>query len=254
MTDTNHIIYTTISYLLTIGLMWLFSKKVNDRKSKDLILKVSALLTVILHYSILYVDYFTYGDATIEKSMILPVYPCNIAMWLLLITAFMKNKDGKLFKHIALVTFYLGVIGGSVGLVLNENYMSNPTFADWFVLKGLLSHSTLIFGSIYILVGRYVKIRVSNIFSVIGGLLFLILDGIFVISLHKIFKIDCPNCMFLLENPFPQLPWFNSWVLGIVVVVVIFIVTALIEQIILEKEERWYNQLFKKLDKNECNN
>lgn len=254
MSDTNHIIYTTISFLLTVVLLWLFRKKVNNRSSKDLILKVSAILTVILHYSILYVDYFTYGEASIESTMILPVYPCNIAMWLLLITAFMKNKDGKVFNHIALVTFYLGLIGGTVGLVLNENYMSNPTFTDWFVVKGLLSHSTLIFGSIYILVGKYIKIRVSNIFSVIGGLLFLILDGVFVISLHKIFKLDCPNCMFLLENPFPQLPWFNSWVLGIAVVIVLFIVTVLIEQLTLEKEERWYNTLNKNLARKECNN
>ena len=166
-------------------------------------------------------------------------------MWLLLIVAFMKNKESKFFNHVAIVTFYLGVIGGTVGLVLNENYISNPSFKDWFVLKGLLSHSTLIFGSLYILVGKYIKIRVSNIFSVIGGLLFLLLDGAIVIALHKNFELDSPNCMFLLENPFPQIPWFNPIILGVAVVVVIFCITVVVEQLIVQKDERWYH-IFKK--------
>ena len=245
MSDTNHIIYSTASFLLSFMLLWVFSKKVNNKENRNLILKIVAIVTVILHYSSLYVEYFTYGEATIENTMILPVYPCNIAMWLLLIVAFMKNKESKFFNHVAIVTFYLGVIGGTVGLVLNENYISNPSFKDWFVLKGLLSHSTLIFGSLYILVGKYIKIRVSNIFSVIGGLLFLLLDGAIVIALHKNFELDSPNCMFLLENPFPQIPWFNPIILGVAVVVVIFCITVVVEQLIVQKDERWYH-IFKK--------
>ena len=251
MSDTNHIIYTSISYVLSFLLLWLFNKKINKQSTKNMILKIFAILTVMIHYSILYVDFFTNGEAMVEDTMLLPIYPCNIAMWLLIIVSFMKNKESRLFKHIAVVTFYLGLIGGSIGLVFNENYISTPSFADWSVVKGLLSHSTLIFGSLYILCGKYIEIRVENVLNVVGGLLFLIIDGIFVISIFRMFKLEPPNCMYLLENPFPEISWFSPYIIGLLATILVFMITALYEQIALEKEERWYYKLQNKLLKKE---
>ena len=252
MSDTNHIIYTLISYALTFVLLILFDKKICEEKGKNIVLKIFALATVGIHYSSLYVDFFKNGEAIMEDTMLLPIYPCNVAMWLLLICAFYKNKDSKIFKHIAVATFYLGLIGGSIGLIFNENYISDPNLLNWDVLKGLLSHSTLVFGSIYLLAGGYVSIRVKNIISVIGCLLGLLLDGVLIIGIHLLFKLDPPNCMYLLENPFPEIPWFNSVIIGVLAVLLVFIITALYEQITLEKEERWYTKLHNKLVKREC--
>lgn len=252
MIDLKHFIFCLCSYGLTVLLFVLFKKFVKSEDGKERVLKISAILTLLLHYSILYYNYFTNnGNASIDNTMILPVYPCNLAMWLLVIVAFWKNKSGKLFNFLAEITFYLGTIGGSVGLLFNWNYIDNPDFRNWDILKGLISHSTLIFGCLYIFYGDYIKIRVKNMVNVIGGLLLMLVDGIAIIGLYRIFKMDPPNCMFLLENPFPQLEWFNVFVIGIIAIILVFAFTVIYEQIKLEKEERWYRKLSVYFEKKE---
>lgn len=246
--DLSHNLYIIISGLITISLITLSCFCIKKQKWKDVILKTSAILTVIIHFSSLYVDYFSTGYALIESTMILPIFPCNIAMWLLVISAFWKNKQSKTFSYIAEFTFYLGLVGGVVGILFNEIYSSNPNLADWFVLKGLLSHSVMIFGCVYLLTGKYIKIRVKNLLSVFFGLLLLLIDGGIIIGLYNLANLSPPNCMYLLENPFPNLPWFNTYFIGIISLIVVFCITTLFEQIALPKEERWYTKLKLKLN------
>lgn len=248
MSDLTHILYTCISSVISAVLIILAGLFIKTDKNKDRFLKFWAIITVIIHYSILYVEFFTVGTAKVGVSLLLPVYPCNIAMWMLFIVSFIK-KNSKIFTPLAIVTFYLGIIGGVVGIVLNENYISNPSLADYNVLKGLLSHSTMLIGCIYLLVGKYFKIRVSNMPAIIGGLLFLLLDGLVMIGLFRLFipHINPPNCMYLLENPFPQIPWFNSWILGGASAIILFIFTVVYEQFAVEKGKRWYNIIANKI-------
>lgn len=248
MSDKTHILYTVISTLITIALLVACRFFIKSEKNSKRVLKVSAILTVILHYSSLYVDFFTTGTAEISNNMILPVYPCNIAMWLLLITAFV-DTDKKIFKHLAITTFYLGVIGGVVGIVINENYISNPNLADWDILKGLLSHSTMLFGCIYLLTGKFVKIRVSNMFTIVVGLFGMLLDGLFIIWLYRLFNLDPPNVMYLVEAPFESIPWLSTWFVGGMAIVVLFLITATVEQIFVARGERWYDILKAKFKK-----
>ena len=81
--------------------------------------------------------------------------------------------------------------------------------------------------------------------AVIGGLLFLIVDGLTIIGLFRLFlpNVTPPNSMFLLENPFPQITWFNPWILGIGAAIVIFAFTVIYERFALPKGERWYNKI-----------
>lgn len=243
MFDKGHVLYILISGIITIVLLGLCSKFVKDQGKKDKILKLAAILTVIIHYSVLYVDYFSTGTAEVENTMLLPIYPCNVAMWLLLIVAFMKNRRGKLYTVLSEFTFYLGIVGGVIGIVFNEIYIGNPNLADYDVLNGLLSHSTLLFGSIYLLVGNYINIRVTNVNSVFCGLMLLLIDGISIITLYRIFGMESPNCMYLLENPFPQFKWFNTFVLGALGLALVFVITCIYEQIALPESNRWYTKL-----------
>ena len=210
---------------------------------KDIVLKIAAILTLILHYSPLYVDFFKTGSAEIIDTMLLPVYPCNVAMWFLVIVAFCKNKQGKFFKTVAVITFYLGVIGGILGIAFNEIYSHTPTLADWDVLHGLLSHVTLLFGCIFVLVGGYIKIRVSNLIPIFIGEVLLIVDGYLIIGLFTLCGIEPVNCMFLLEPPLANLPWLNVYVIGVFALILFFAITALVEQFAVKKGERWYNKI-----------
>ena len=232
-----------ISTAVLIGLLVLCGFTVKQQKWKDFILKFAAVITVVLHYSSLYVDFFKTGTAVVESPMLLPIYPCNVAMWLLLICAFWKNKQSKVFAVIAEFTFYLGIVGGTVGIMFNEIYASTPTLASWHTLKGFLSHSTMMFGCIYLLTGKYIKIRVKNTISVFLGLIFLLVDGFIIIGLYRAFKLDPPNCMYILSNPFPNISWFSSYLMGVIGIILTFIITTIVEQIVLPKEERWYTKL-----------
>ena len=250
--DRDHNLFMLISTLVIVITLVCFKLFVKDQKRKDMFLKVSAILTVIIHFSSLYVDYFSNGEAYVESVMLLPIYPCNVIMWLLVIVAFFKDKNSKIFNILAEITFYIGITGGVIGIALNENYSNTPDLRDWDILKGLISHATMLLGCIYLLVGNYIKIRVSNLKSIIIGLCGLLIDGYLMIAIYKHFQMDPPNTMFLLESPLPQVKWVNTWFIGILAIIVGFIITATYEQIALDKEDRWYNKIrLNKINNNE---
>ena len=243
--DLTHTLYMLVSALITAGLLVLAYFFVQKQESKVRILKIVAVLTVAVHFSSLWVDFFKTGDADVQDSMLLPIYPCNICMWLLLITAFVKKREGVPYTVLAEFTFWAGVVCGSIGIILNENYANTPSLLDYDIFKGLFSHSTMVFGALYLLVGGFVKIRVFNTLSVICGLLFFILDGVVINALFTYFNLGDCNCMYLQENPFPNLPWLSSPVMGMMAVVLVFTITCIYERVTLPLQERWYTKIEK---------
>ena len=228
MFNTQHILYMVISGMLTAGLLCLANAYAKDDQTKNRILKFSAIITVAIHYSNLWVDYFTTGGtATLENNQLLPVYPCNVVMWMLLVAAFLRNRKRLLFQMLSEFCFYGGIICGVLGIVLNTNFDNNPTLADYDVLKGLLSHSTMLFGCIYMRTGGFVRIRVFNAVSVAAGLLIFVLCGITVDALYTVFGMEAPDGMFLRHNPYlpctPILP-------GICAIVLMYVILLLMER------------------------
>jgi hypothetical protein len=246
MFGTLHILYMMISALVSAVLLVVLYKKIKEQSAKEGILKFFAVVTVIIHYSSLWVDYFKSGSATVQSPMLLPIHPCNVCMWLLLISAFVKKREGTLYRLLTEFTFWAGTVCGTIGIVLNENFGNNPTLADYEVLKGMLSHSTMLFGAIYLLIGGFVKIRVFNVLSVISGLLLFVIDGAIINTLYLVFLDEKCNSMYLQEPPFADMPWLNTLVMGLLGVLVAFSISALYELIALPKEERWYSLLKKK--------
>lgn len=229
-----------ISGVLTVALLIAAKYLAREDRMKNKILTFFAVITVMIHYSNLWVDYFaTGGNATIENNHILPVYPCNVVMWMLLIAALLKDKKSLLFQLLGEFCALGGVVCGVVGIVLNANFGNTPTLADYDILKGMLSHSTMLFGCLYLLVGGYVKIRVFNVISVTFGLAVFVLCGLLVDGLYEHFGMEPPDGMFLRENPYLDV---SPVVLGIWAIVVLFCLLSLWE-LRLPKEERWYSKL-----------
>lgn len=241
--DATHIWYMVLSAAASVGLLVLAHLYLKTQKQKDSFLKFWALITVALHYSSLWVDFFKDGDKTIGENMLFAIYPCNICMWLLFAVSLIRNKESLVFKILAEFVFWGGTVCGIIGIVLNENYVGSIGLADYEIFKGLISHSTMVMGALYLLVGKYVKIRVFNVISVAVGLTIFIVNGTIINTLYEIFEREPCNSMYLQEPPFDNMPWFNTLLIGVIAISVCFIITAIYEQIALKKEERWYTRL-----------
>ena len=240
MFNTQHILYMVISGAVTAALLYLARRLAKTETAKNRILKFFAILTVAIHYSNLWVDYFaTGGTATVENNQILPVYPCNVVMWMLLIAALLKDKKSLVFQMLGEFCFYGGTICGVVGIVLNANFGANPTLADYDILKGMLSHSTMLFGCLYMLAGDFIRVRVFNAVSVAAGLGTFVLCGMAVNRLYEHFGMVPPDGMFLKSNPYISV---SPIILGILAVALLFIGLS-IRELRLPREERWYSKL-----------
>ena len=236
-----------ISGALTAMLLYFASRFLTEKRHKSQVLKFSALLTVIIHISDLWFDFFKNGgEASVGSIHILPMYPCNIVMWMLLIAAFIENKESKLFRLLGEFCFVVGTLCGVIGILLNENFDSNPTLTDYYILKGLLSHSTMIFGCLYLYVGGYVKPRISSTFSLFFGFGIFVICGLFVNLLYGAFGMESPDGIWL--NGVPYLG-VSSVILGFFVVVIYFAIFALSE-LRLPKDERWYSRIRQHFQKN----
>lgn len=251
--DTPHILYMVISAVITAGIMVLAYFFLKSQKSKDFLLKFFAVITVVIHFSSIYYDYFVekIPEPELQLSMFIPAFACNVCMWLLVIVAF-GNKENKFIKLLSHFVALGGIVCGFVGIFINENYGNfTPTaeitnaLQDFDILKGLLSHSTMLAGAIYLLVGKYVKPRVGQ--SVLGvtiGLSIFAVDGILLNTICDLTDVDNSlNSMYLQEPPFANMPWLNTFTIGLVGVSVAFIIGMVTEMIALPKEERWYSKI-----------
>lgn len=254
MFDLTHILYMVISGIITTVGLWAAARYIKIPKHKDILLKISAISTVVLHYSNIWVDFFSNGGtAVVENNHILMVYPCNIIMWFLFAVALSDKKDSLIIRILTEFTFWGGIICGSIGIIFNINYANNPSLLDYGILKGLLSHSTMLFGCIYLLVGGYFKIRVFNVLSCILGLLFFIVDGLAVNCLYKIFEIPQVDAMFLETVLIPEYPWISVHLLAAIAVLILFACLALYEKKCLPEDERWDTRLRKYINEKRGN-
>ncbi len=247
--DLTHCLYIGISLVITAGLLWAFSF-IKEQKYKDLVLKLSGVITVILHISCMWVDFLTTGTSITPDNILFPIYFCNLMMWLLVICAFIPNKQSKGWKWVAIFTAYGGTLGALISLFYPDYYLHTPSLANWGVLKSMLSHSTMLVGCLYMFTGGYVKIRVSNLIPYCGGLVGVLVIGHVLNALFVACGLPSPNAMFLQHSPVPDVPFFNGYGIGLLMIILLFLFTMVWEFAACPKGERWYDKLaemFKRL-------
>ena len=239
------LVYNLITFTMMILLLILCKKVIRKESTKDIVLKSVSIAVIAIHYSSLYVDFFSNkGSALIEDNMILLVYPCNIIMWLLFAVSFIKNKESKIYKYLSEFTFIGGTLCGVVGVLFNINFLNNPNIFDYDIFKGLISHTVMIFGTIYLYSMNYVKIEVKRtMISIFIGLLIFAFFGVTTNLLYAAFDIPSVNAMFMLEPPIKELPFFNFFTIGILGVLISFIGLNIYEIFVLPKEERWLTKI-----------
>lgn len=215
MFNSIHISYIVISILISAAVIAALCKIKNGSITAATV-RFLAVITVVIHFSGLWYEYFTTGSAVASMEYIFPMFPCHICMWLLIISANILKRDTLIARIIKDFTFWGGTVCGTVGILLNENFAANSTLTDYHVLKGLLSHSTMVLGCILLLVGGFVKIGIfRSFFSVMCGLTLFLLDGLFVNFLFKQYGLGEPNAMYLQRPPFESLPIINTYTIAI---------------------------------------
>ena len=249
MLGTVHILYMLISGVIGAALLiWLYLN--NNERCNVYALRTLAILTVIIHFSSLVSNLITTGSLGMTAGLIVPIHPCNVCMWLLVISSFLTKNESFIAKAVKEFTFLGGTVCGAIGTIFNENFGNNPTLTDYSVLKGLMSHSTMVFGCILLFTAGFVKIRLlSNIISGTLGLLLFVTDGFIINTLYSALGMPDCNSMYLQQIPFENLPWLNTGVIGILALALIFIIGSVYEQLALKPEERWYTQLRNKCKK-----
>ena len=173
--------------------------------------------------------------------MLFLVYPCNLGMWLFLVCALLK-KDGKAFKRFAPFTAYLGFLGAIITAIYPDFYVQTTSHnMTWDLLKSFLSHNTMLVGSLWLFVGGYVKIRVSNIISFMAGILGTVIIALLQNGLFAITNCPPQNAMYLLKPAIDGAPLLSGYFMAGVGLLVVFAFTVIYEFFAYKKEERWYH-------------
>ncbi|MCL2675132.1 MAG: YwaF family protein [Firmicutes bacterium] len=244
MFNVSHIIYIIVSLAVTAGALTGFHY-IKNQRWKDFVLKTCALLTFVLHISIMWVDFFTTGEAMAFDNILLPVYFCNLCMYLFMVVAFMPNKHGRAFRILATFLAYGAFFGGMITLFASEYLMNDPYMESYETVKSLFSHSVMMLGCLYLFVGGYVKIGVANIIPFLGGMIASLALGIVINLLYYVFDLGDRNAMYLQGTAMEGVEFLNGYFIGGLILVLVFAFVVIFEQFAKKKGERWYNKSFK---------
>ena len=248
----NCILITFIS----IGL-YFCKKYFKSDRSKNIVLFIAALSTILCHYSSIAYHYFTSGSATQflrhNPNLLLPIYPCNVVMWGCLIYGLMRNKKTKSASFLADYLFWFGIFSTLVGMFANIDFINNPTLKNFDVTKGIVAHATLLFNVLLIVVFGNIKIDlIKNMTHIVIAVVMMYLIGMYC---NKLFEILVSaemayevNSMYIIHSPFPAVSFLKYPVIAMIALILYFGIFALCEIFAYEKGNRWFNriEIFKK--------
>ena len=242
--------------LIAIGLC-LIKKHVKREHTKNLILVVAAVFTIVFHYSTFGFKLLTGGNAmeylSDTPNLILPIYPCNVVMWSALIFAFLKNKKSRVGSFFADYLFWFGIVSTLVGMFANVDFINNPTLADYENVKSIAAHATLLFNVLLLPIFGYIRIDVKrNLTNIIISIFVMAAIGCYCnLVFHALSSAEAAydvNSMFLIHSPFEGFDFLTYPVIALIAVPIYFIVFAICDLVAHKKGERFYN---KKKEKSE---
>lgn len=224
MFDSYHLGYIFISLFFTVFFLVIGKKFIKKQKYKDIYLKFWAVLTVFLHLSPLWIAHLKGETAVAVDNMLFPIYFCNLTMYFLMLVSLWGNKETIIFKYLAIIAGYAGVFGALISLFYPDYYLGASSMFEWGVFKSMLSHSTMLIGSLYLFVGNYFKTEFKNSYVFGVGLLFYGFIGIIVNKIFAAADLNPRNAMYLQGPPIPEVPILNAYTIAILM----FLLTMLI--------------------------
>lgn len=233
-----HLITLGIFALAAVVFFFLVGKFKQTEAWKERIFQFLAIGNFIVHISIVWYLFITNDSIfVIPFNLLWPLATCNIVVFFNLVICVM-NKQSKVFKFVAAFCAWLGIIGGILSLLAGK---TGPV--DFDNVRSLTSHFIMILASTYIFIAGYAKISVNNLLPVAVGLIF---NGILGLLTNHIFYLKGwadQNAMWLHDGLIPGVAATKGPYVALYAMALIFIFTAIYEQIKVEKGSRWYDRL-----------
>ncbi len=247
--------YLAISLVITIALVALL-KNVKEEK-KRAILKWSAIITMVIHLSIVWQHSLFNNlipdsliNGTIDdpdpayfiRNALFPFLMCN-QMFLIGLFVFKKDKIHNLAHYF--------IYGALVGAIVTFSFPGAgvDVFWTWLTFKSFLTHSMLLFMGIYAIASKLVVPSMKKFWIFVVGIFTSALIGTIGDWIFVAVGYDNPNFMFTHGGINQSLSWVNAAVIGPVIIFAVFAFINIYEAFTLPKEERWLHKTIKKIFK-----
>ena len=240
--------FSIINIAIMVVVFYFVSKKTLGDRQKGFFFLAFVLATIFTHYFSLIVDAFkgvTYTIETLPTIYYLPVYPCNMIMWANLLFVPFVFKPNTITKFGAPFLFILGSACAFFGLILNFNFLDDPSWGNIVGIKSIVSHVFLLYSCVSLGVFGHVEARmVPCVVSCTIGLGYFIACSFISNGVMKASGIEPVDSLYI-HGVNENLPWLNLYLFVALSLISIVIVTTILETKRLPKEERWYGRLKK---------
>lgn len=255
---TELIIFNLILIAIITAVLIVCKKFVKRQKAIDLLLLISAVITILCHYSSLPYHHFSDGTAMTylkhNPNLILPIYPCNVVMWSCLIYGLLRNKSSAFGVLLADYIFWFGIVSTLVGMFANVDFVRNPDLGNYDISKGVLAHATMLFNVLLFPLFGKTKINFSkNMINIFISVVAMYLIGLYcnlifetLVSEEMAYSV---NSMFIIHSPFEAIPFLTYPSIAGIALVLYFILFTVCEIIARKKGERYFDRIISKLKK-----
>ena len=245
------LIFNFITIAVVTLLLWCARRYIKTEKQQYLLFIVASVATVLMHYSIFFYNCLK-GTAleylSAEPDLLLPIYPCNLLMWIAVIFGLCKNKKTRFAEFICDYIFWFGIIAALVGMFANVDFINNPTLTDFNSTKSILAHGTLLFNILLLPLFGYVKVDFfRNMRHIIYSILLMLATGLYcTLVFSALVSTEAAydeNSMFLLHSPFEGLEFLTYPVIALIAIPIYFALFTVCELLVYEKGNRYYDRL-----------
>ena len=228
--------------IIAIGLI-LVKKYVKREFTQSIILIATSIVTILFHYSSFIIKLFSGDDAMGYLSN-----NPNVGMWSALIFGVLKNKKSKFATFMVDYLFWFGIVSTLVGMFANVDFIKNPTLANYENVKSIVSHATLLFNVLLLVIFKYVKVNViGNITNIMISVVEMaILGGYCTLALWALRSKEFAfykNSMFLLHSPFEGLDFLTYPIIVLIAIPIYFAVFVICDLIAHKKGERFFDKI-----------
>lgn len=244
-------------------ILFLCKRFVKSDRSKNIVLIVASILTILCHYSSLLYHYCLDNSALTylrqNPNLILPIYPCNVVMWSCLIFALCKNKQSRFAQFLADYIFWFGILSTLVGMFANVDFIRNPTLSDYDITKGIVAHATMLFNILLVPLFGHIKIQLGkNMLHILLSIILMYFIGLYCNLFFTVLVSNKTayfvNSMFILHSPFDGVEFLTYPIIALISVVFYFLLFNVCELFAYKRGERWFNRFYEKfIQKNSVN-